>query len=248
MRARASAMPVQPPCSSAQVAKSLSVLSRARIAGSFRRSANLAGPPSRIHSGKNAFQPWNIAVYGILVRRDVESARARRLELGDVGVDRAPERHAADLEVEDVDRNLGLGGDPNRVVELALLLVALAAGVRGVVAAVARHRACHLEHFLGMLGAAALEACHQAPRPFLHRSRHQVDHLLALGRRGRLGVVAHDHAAHLLGGDVRDRVDRRSPASPGARSTRCRCASRASARPAPAPRGDRAAPPTCSRR
>ena len=64
VRARASAMPVQPPCSSAHVAKSLSALSRARAAGSFSRAANLAGPPSRIHSGKNAFQPWNIAVYG----------------------------------------------------------------------------------------------------------------------------------------------------------------------------------------
>ncbi len=53
---------VPPAVLSAQVSKSLSFFNRARLAGSFSRSANFSGPPSRIQSGKNALQPWNIAV------------------------------------------------------------------------------------------------------------------------------------------------------------------------------------------
>ena len=62
VRARAITMPSHQPCSLAQVTKSLSFFRRARAAGSFSRSANFCGPPSRIQSGKNALQPWNIAV------------------------------------------------------------------------------------------------------------------------------------------------------------------------------------------
>ena len=59
-----------------------------------------------------------------------------------------------------------------------------------------------------MLRSAALEARHQAPRAFFHRSRHQLHHALTLRRRGRARVESHHHAPHLLGGDVRNRVDR----------------------------------------
>ena len=62
--ARPITMPSHQPCSLAHVMKSLSVLILARTAGSFKRAANAAGPPSRAHTGKNALQPWFMAVYG----------------------------------------------------------------------------------------------------------------------------------------------------------------------------------------
>ena len=133
---------------------------------------------------------------------------ARRLDLRDVFVDGAPERHAADLEVKEVHGQFGFVGDANREVELLRLLVAFAAGMRRVVAAIAGHRLRHVEHFVRMLRSAALEARHQPPRAFFHRSRDELHHALALRGRGRTRLESHHHAPHLLGGDVRDRVDR----------------------------------------
>ncbi|MEZ5417726.1 MAG: hypothetical protein R2708_10315 [Vicinamibacterales bacterium] len=208
VRARARAMPFQPPCSSAHVAKSLSVFSRARAAGSFRRSANCCWAALADPEREERVPPVEHRGVGILVRGHVEAARPGRLELGDVLADGAPERQAADLEVEDVHRDLRLGRHADGVVELARLLVALAAGVRRVVAAVAGHGARHLQHLLRVLGAAALEARHQSPGALLHRPGDEAHHVAALGRRGLGAVVAHHHAPHLLRRDVRDGVHR----------------------------------------
>jgi hypothetical protein len=59
-----------------------------------------------------------------------------------------------------------------------------------------------------VLGTAAFEAGDESPRPFAHRARDELAHALELGRRRRARVVALDHAPHLFGGHVRDRVDR----------------------------------------
>ena len=118
VRARASAMPSQPPCSSAQVAKSLSFFNRARLAGSFSRSANFCRPALADPQREERAPAVEHRRVGILIRRDVEAAGARRFDLRDVLVDGAPQRHAADLEVEEVHGQLGFVGDANREVEL----------------------------------------------------------------------------------------------------------------------------------
>ena len=64
VEARAIVIPSHQPCSFAQAINSGSFLIFSRRDGSLSRSANLSGPPSRIHNGKNELQLWNIAVYG----------------------------------------------------------------------------------------------------------------------------------------------------------------------------------------
>jgi hypothetical protein len=65
----------------------------------------------------------------VLIGRDVQAARAGGLHLRDVFPDRAPVLLAADLEMKEVDRQLGFCRDANREVQLLVLLHALAADV-----------------------------------------------------------------------------------------------------------------------
>ena len=134
----------------------------------------------------------------ILVRRDVQPARAGRLDLGDVAADRAPVLLAANLEMKEVDRQLGFLGDANREVQLLVLLHALAADVRHVDAALRRDDLRQLDHLLRMRRAAALEPGDQSPRAFAHRAQRQLLHALQLRGAGRAGAVAHDDEAHLV--------------------------------------------------
>ena len=92
--------------------------------------------------------------------------RARAASILVSTADRAPVVLRPDLQVEDVDRDLRFFGDADRERELLVLLEAFAADVRRVVAAVRSGDLRHLDDLVGVLGAAAFEPRHKAPRAF----------------------------------------------------------------------------------
>ena len=114
----------------------------------------------------------------VLVRRDVQTAGASVFDLGNEAIDRPPVLACADLEVEQVHRELGLFRHPDREVDLLLLLVALAAVVRGVVPTVRGNDLGQLEDLCGVLRPAAREPRHETPGTFLHRPGREPPHAI----------------------------------------------------------------------
>ena len=134
-------------------------------------------------------------------------ARAASIFLDDL-LDPAEVVLAAHLDVIDVHRDSGHFGDVDSFVELFVDLTAFAADMRAVIAAVAGDHLRHRNHLIFVFVTAAGERSRQIDRAFLHGLRHQLRHLLDLGRRRR-PILETDHdAPHLLRRDARRNVDR----------------------------------------
>ena len=182
----------------------MSVLIRARVSGSHRRSSMASLPPSWAQGGMIARRSFWPGVVGIDVGPDVESLPSSLLDHGDDLGHPAPELLLGDLQVDHVHphrRPTRRRRSPPRSSEDPVPLVA---DVGGVETAVARRHRGQLDELGGGHQARGRhqERRREAESPLLHRPGDLALHGRHLLVGGRLERVALDEGPHLGLADV----------------------------------------------
>ena len=163
----------------------MSCFSRSRSDGSFK-PFDQAGGPAFVCPGRNdADQVVVAARVGIDVGLDVHARSAGLIDQGDDFRHPPPERLIGDLQVDDVDGNLGAAADADRLLDGLEDFRPLVADVRRIDAAVAFDHAAELDQVVGRDGQLAGAGQHgrKAERALAHRLVEELLHCRDLGAR-----------------------------------------------------------------